>query len=108
MRYFKTTSSKILCTFQRCAWMRHEIIYRSKDIAGNLAIALHPSPEVPSERDHGPLVEIDEAKAMAIDPGLFRDGFQDYEEMKRLEPDQGPATARKLKIVREIVQEALF
>lgn len=109
MRYFKAISSgKILCTFKRCEWMRHEIIYRSKHSILGETVALSSSPEVPSERDHDPLVEISESEALEDDPELFRDGFQDYEEMKRLEPQSAPAMARKRKEVREAVQEILF
>lgn len=110
MRYFKTTEGKILCTFKRCEWMRHEIVYRGKHSILGETIACSPSAEVPNERDHGPLIEISEEEALKADPGLFKDGFQDYEEMKSLEPVQkAPAPAKKNKIVREaLVQETLL
>lgn len=110
MRYFKTAEGKILCTFIRHEGThRHEIVYRSKDIAGNPAIALHPSPEVPSERDHGKMIEISEAEALAIDPGLFEKGFADYEEYKRWEALQiKTAPEQKRKVRESAVQEALF
>ena len=110
MRYFKVISSgKILCTFKRCEWMRHEVVYRSKHSILGETIACSPSPEVPSARDHGTLVEISEAEALEADPCLFEEGFQDYEELKRMEPDQAPATARERKETqKELVQETLF
>ncbi len=103
MRYFKVISSgKILCTFKRCEWMRHEVVYRCKNVFTEFpehdpGFACSPSPEVPSERDYCQMVEISESEALEADPGLFKDGFQDYEEMKRMEPrpEQAPAKKRK-------------
>jgi len=108
MRYFKTAEGKILCTFLRCAWMRHEVVYRGKHSILGEVIACSPSPEIPSKRDHGQLVEISEAEALEADPGLFKDGFQDCEEMKGMEPQ--PALAKKRKMIRERapMQEVLF
>ena len=116
MRYFKTTSGQILCTFIRYQGeRRHEIIHRCKNPFPEFpeydpGIALYPSPEIPSERRYGPLIEISEEEALEADPGLFEKGFQDYEEYKRWEAEQmpAPATARKRKARESAVQEILF
>jgi hypothetical protein len=37
--------------------------------------------------------------ALEADPGLFEGTFQDYEEMKRMEPQKEPAPAKKRRVV---------
>jgi hypothetical protein len=116
MKYFKVISSgKILCTFLRCEGMRHEVVYRC-DHKPNFpeydpGFACEPSFEYPKERNHGEMIEISESEAIAIDPELFKGAFEDYEEMKRLEPVQkAPALAKKRRVIREraTTQATLF
>jgi hypothetical protein len=112
MRYFKVISNgKILCTFLRPDSKHHEIMLRCDPRPSfpeyDPGFTSYPSPEYPEERRYGKMVEIYEAEATKIDPGLF-EAWTSYEDLKRLELQKESAPAKKRKVVREsaTVQEA--
>ena len=113
MKYFKTAAGKILCTFIRPGNSRHEIMLRCDPIPDfpeyDPGFTSYPSPEYPEEWRHGKMVEISEQEAVQADPDLF-ESWTGYEELKRLEPEQAPAPAKKRGAVqkRALVQETLF